>query len=275
MPKLRMLAVVSQKGGVGKTTVAVNIAVKLTALNYKVLLIDADYSNPSVGFHLGLQNVNIGFKAVMNGLSDLRNSVAIHDPTGLHVLPGEISSQMPTFTIESINRLEKQLEEMNYDFLVWDTAPGPMDYTVLNELSKFKDIGLFEALLIMTPELSATTSAIRLAHQYGNVRMPYSLVLNRVENKAYELRVNDIEDAIGESIFANLPEDENVPASIATHIPLVVLKPKSPFSVSISHMTRRLLSRVDVEEPELPDLVKKKKSGVFTRLKRLFGMGKA
>lgn len=75
MVKSYVLKVVSQKGGVGKTTMAVNLATALALSNYKVLLFDADFANPSVGFHLGMYDVNAGASDVASGKTSLRNAI--------------------------------------------------------------------------------------------------------------------------------------------------------------------------------------------------------
>lgn len=244
MVESHAVMVTSQKGGVGKTTVAVNLATALKQSGFNVLLIDADYSNPSVGFHLGMQEANIGFRAVVSGKASLASAVAIHHPTGVHVLPGEISSTVPEFAPTYMRNLNNELLKSRYDFIVIDTAPGPMPKEMLKP---FVNANMFTSLILLTPEMAACASALRLARTYERMRVMHSMAANRIKNRGYELGIGEIEDVLGEGIIAALPEDENVPVSIAAHIPLVILKSRSPFSVAVRELTRKIITRSGME----------------------------
>lgn len=245
MAKAHMLAVASQKGGVGKTTVAVNVASTLRQIGYKTLLIDIDYSNPSVGFHLGISAANIGLQSVLLGRSKLSNAIAIHGPTGLHVLPGEISSDFSFFNREHAARLNRLLEVSDYEFIVLDTAPGPINAEFMNT---FKNMGSFQAMLLLTPEMSACTATVRLMNVYEKAGLKHIIVANRVKRRRYEMSINDIEDAINDEIISTLPEDEGVPESIAAHIPITIMKRSAPFSNEVKKLTSRIISRSGTEE---------------------------
>jgi septum site-determining protein MinD len=263
MPNPYSIVVSSQKGGVGKTTISVNLATSLRQVGYKVLVVDADYSNPSVGFHLGLQETNAGVRAVIEGRAKLADTVAVHNPTGLHVLTGEISTKGFHLDERQENKLKDQLEKSNYNFVVIDMPPGAMR---LEEVEPFFYKNSCEVLIVLTPEMAACASAIRLAKIYEKIRVPHSMVANKVKNKGYELGISEIEDAVGESLIATLPEDENVPVSIAQHIPVLLMNSKAPFSRGIKRLTRRISNRVDYE-PEGEPL---DRGGFMAWLRRLF-----
>lgn len=105
-----LIGVSSQKGGVGKTTISVNLSVALKSFNYKVLLIDSDTSNPSIGFHMGLEKANIGYRDVVYGRADLEDAVAVHGATGLHVLPGTINAKHFSPTSANIEKLANRIK---------------------------------------------------------------------------------------------------------------------------------------------------------------------
>ncbi|MDE1834912.1 MAG: AAA family ATPase, partial [Candidatus Micrarchaeota archaeon] len=93
-----IIRISSQKGGVGKTTIATNLGVTLSMAGYKVLIVDMDSANPTIGYHLGMNQANVGYKEVITGKARLEQVIAIHAASGLRVLPGTVGpySFVPT-----------------------------------------------------------------------------------------------------------------------------------------------------------------------------------
>jgi flagellar biosynthesis protein FlhG len=240
------IVVSSQKGGVGKTTVAVNLGIALNARGYKVLLIDGDYANPTVGFHLGLEKVNIGLRSVLNGESELRNSVVSHNPTGMHILPNEVVDKPFRANTRQVLRFYEELTKSNYDFIVMDTAPGPLPEQLLSVFKRWKEL---EILILLTPEAAACMSALRLGTLYNKLHVSREFAVNRIKYRGYELSLDDIEDVCGEKLLGAMPEDEHVPISIAEHIPLYLLAPNSNFSKEMRSISRHY-ARGITTEPE-------------------------
>ena len=87
-----LIRIASQKGGVGKTTVAVNLSVALMQKGYDVLLVDADTTNPACGFHLGMEKSNRGYYDVIKKGANINEAISIHTPSGVHVLNGRIDA---------------------------------------------------------------------------------------------------------------------------------------------------------------------------------------
>lgn len=267
MANTHILVVCSQKGGVGKTAISVNLSVTLREEGYKVLLVDTDYSNPSVGFHLGMQDANIGVQSVIEGRATLKEAIAIHAPSGLHVLPGELTAKMPQFTEEGIRSLAESLGESGYEFAILDSAPGPMSRDAMEELGVLNAL----QLIVLTPEMSATSSAMRLAQIYKTSHLSYAFIANRVAGRRYELRVGEIEDALGEEMLATLPEDVNVPISVAAHIPLAIYNAKSPFAAEVKKLSKRLITKSGVGEAEHPEIAEgAARAGFFAKLRGFF-----
>ncbi len=223
-----LIRISSHKGGVGKTTIAVNLSVALQTLGKKVLLIDTDIANPSVGFHLGIDQVNIGYYEVMFKKAKLQNALVVHGPTGLHVLPGTIHARVVVPSKEGVRRLGLLLKKQHYDFVIVDTPPGIFQEEVLSIYD--------EALIVATPDMPALSSSLKLATVYSRGGLKHRLLVNKVANKKYELGVDEIEDVYGDKVLATLPEDEIVPISISEHIPAYILSKRAKFSQSISDL---------------------------------------
>lgn len=244
-----VIRVSSQKGGVGKTTIAVNLATELGLQGNRVLIIDTDFINPSIGFHMGVESNNAGVRAVMTGRASINNALVVHAPTGVHVLPGEIKAKAFMPTNAQFKKFFDEIAKTNYDFVVIDTPPG----FLFDE-----DIKAFgEALIITTPEMSACTSAVRLANHYEKLKVKHSLVVNKYRNRRYELHMQEIRDMYGDNIAVVLPEDEIIPISIAEHIPGCIVKPESGFANQIKTLaysyTSKFGSKGAIATESMPD----------------------
>ncbi len=258
-----VVRVSSQKGGVGKTTVAVNLACALSELGYSTLLVDADTANPSVGFQLGLEDVNIGFMEVVSKKVKPEKAIVKYTPTNLYVLPGAVHKANVFLTNAQARFKGRLLKKLNYDFIVVDTSPG--------FFQKEATPGFDEGLILSTPDMSSTTSAIRLAEIYGRAYVKHNLIINRVRNKSFEISVREIEEAYGNKAYGVIPEDDCVPESIALHIPAYIHKGHSKFSNNIRDMALFISSEGD-RRPGYQS-VKRNSGGIIAFLKRLFRLG--
>ncbi len=228
-----IIRVSSQKGGVGKTTVAVNLAVALQGLGHTVLLVDADTINPSIGFHMGLEGANIGFKSIVLGKARLGNVTAMHGPSGVHVIPGLINAKQFLLTHSQERRIDALLRATHYQFAIIDTEPG---YTSLN---KYID----KALIITTPDMPGCSSAVRLATAFDRLRVQHELIVNRVRNRKYEMPLGDIEELYERKVFGVLPEDDIVPESVEAHIPAYIMNSRTRFSRDMRALAQKVVSQ--------------------------------
>lgn len=262
LAKPYIIGVSSQKGGVGKTTISVNLAVALKSFRYKVLLIDSDTSNPSVGVHLGLERANVGYRDLIYDKVDLNEAIAVHASTGLHVIPGTLSSKPFAPPLDKIQKLGKRMGGVNYDFVIFDIAPGFVE----GDLSSYYN----EALILTTPEMSACTSSLRLAHEYDQIKVPHNLVVNRIKNRRYEISIAEIEEIYEKKVLGQIPEDEIVPMSIAEHIPAYLVKPSSRFSIGVRGITRNYMYAVSPQYAAKS--IAPPSGGIIAFLKRLLGL---
>lgn len=258
------IRVSSQKGGVGKTTIAVNLATALKLLNYKVLLVDADHTNPSIGFHMGFDQVNEGFMDVLNKKVSAKSVIITHAPTGLHVLPGKIGATAKIPTSNGMKDILLALKKESYDFIIFDTAPGffPEPASYMRSYN--------EAIIVTTPDMSSCTSAIRLASRYDKVGVKHSLIVNRIKNKGFEVTLREIEESYNGVMTGTIPDDDIVPLSISERIPAYLVSPNSRFSKQISKATRRYGAKVG------GGYISDMRDGIsfIDRILALFGLGR-
>ena len=236
MAKPYTIRVSSQKSGVGKTTIAVNLASSLADMGYNVLAVDTDFSNPSIGFHLGLEDSNLGTAAVINGRTTLEKAMVRHDTTGMQVLPCEVNNILGSPPPKQMRTLAYQLSKTSFDFIVVDTPPGFTD-----NVEYFYD----EALIVTTPDLPALASVLRLADIYDKAHIKHSLIVNRVKRRGYEVNIREMEKSYGKSAEQIFPESDIVPRSISAHIPAVLMNSKDPFSKAASELSDTYTYRIE------------------------------
>jgi len=240
-----IIRVSSTKGGVGKSTIAINLAVAIQMYGYRTLIVDLDMINPSVGLYLGLANVNMGaVEAIMNKV-DISRAVVPHAATGLRVLPGKIENKYLIPSATHFNTFFSNLQKLDYDFIIVDTQPGIPSTEILTYYD--------EALLITLPDEASSISAVKMLKHYSADKLRCSIVVNRVGNKRYELSIREIEELCESKVSGILPEDENVKVSVSEHIPLYLKNEHEPFSSHIETISTVYTSRSGVIRSSPPN----------------------
>lgn len=124
----RIVFVTSFKGGVGKTTVAANLAAALTALGKTVLVVDGDYGNRCMDLVLGMENASLFDGAdVINGKAAIKNAVVRHEENkGLYFLPAPAfftGSITPEDTAAFFAKIKSQ-----FDYVIVDSSAEDSGY---------------------------------------------------------------------------------------------------------------------------------------------------
>jgi flagellar biosynthesis protein FlhG len=270
----RVIAVVSGKGGVGKSTLAVNVATLLSMRGASTLLIDSDFYNPCMSFHLGLSPLSVGLQEILENKAKVADALSIYALTGLRC----ISSSLRLYRHVRSKNLPKFIESLDYEFIVIDCSPGLPDF--IEEVVHCSN----ELVILMTPDVPSVMAAMKMLsiiHKEDSQEL--HLVLNRVTNEPYELHPHEIENLCNNAykgrtfrISMSIPEDSNVPRSISAKTPVVISAPSSPAARVFRQFGNELLARgqsrdrseVKVTGRELPPA--KARPGVIPRIVRFF-----
>lgn len=220
LPEVKnVIAVSSGKGGVGKSTVAANLAVALAKLGYNVGLLDTDIFGPSVPKMFGLENVQI-FAEEKDG----RQLLIPAEKYGVKMLSIGFFVKPETATLwrgaMACNALKQLIADTNWgalDFLVLDTPPGTSDI----HLTLLQTLAITGAVIVSTPQQVALADARKGVDMYRNEKVNVP-ILGMVENMAWFTPAELPENRyylFGREGVKRMAEEMNVP--LLGQIPIV------------------------------------------------------
>tara|TARA_R110001592_G_scaffold175308_2_gene414351 strand:+ start:14890 stop:16458 length:1569 start_codon:yes stop_codon:yes gene_type:complete len=175
----RVIAVTGGKGGVGKTSIAINLAIALSRTGSKVCLFDGDTSLANTNVMLGLYPA-FTLEHLFTGERSIQE-IVINGPEGIQIVPGasgvaqcvELDVGQQQRLVTSIRSIEK-----HYDYMLVDTAAG-IGPTVLHFIAASQ-----VALIVITPEPTSLTDAFSLLKvlKRRGYRRKVQIVVNMVAN---------------------------------------------------------------------------------------------
>ena len=176
-PATNIIAIASGKGGVGKSTSAINLALSLMKLNFKVGILDADIYGPSLP-----KLVGINIKPKNNG-----KKIIPHNAFGLQAMSIGflIPEDKPTIwrgpmVMGAIEQLVRDVDWQNLDVLIIDMPPGTGDA----QLTLSQKVQLTGTIIISTPQDLSLIDARKGLNMFKKVNVP---ILGIIENMSYFL----------------------------------------------------------------------------------------
>jgi flagellar biosynthesis protein FlhG len=244
-PPLRVIAVTSGKGGVGKTHIACNLAILAARSGRRVLVVDADLGLANADIVLGVApHYHLGH--LLEGEVPL-DSVLAPGPEGVRILAASTGVQELTRLDDAQKlRLITALDaiEDRFDLVIIDCGAGIGDNVL------FFAGAAQEALLVISPEPTSLTdayAAVKVLSQQAGVDR-FSVVVNPVPTEAHGreafsklTRVTDRFLTARVTFLGHVPRDENLQRALMAQRPVVELFPRSPFSRALQDIADDLL----------------------------------
>ncbi len=227
----KIIALSSGKGGVGKTTIALNLGFAISSFDKNVLVVDTDVSLPNLDLYTGLEKPLITLLEVLNGTADIKSAIYTIQ-MGLHILPcGSSLQALQDVNVDKLRDVISQLKNSEFDFIILDVPAGLSKFSILP--MTYSD----EVLLIVNPDPASISDAqkVKAVAALAGINVT-GIIVNKYTKSIY----GDVGIKLGLSVTGIIPEDEAIIKARDTKMPLIVLKPKSPSAKAILRTARKL-----------------------------------
>lgn len=273
-PSARVIAVTSGKGGVGKTSLSVNMALQFRELGKTVVILDADFGLANVEVMLGIRPQYTLADLIFNNKTI--EEIITEGPMGIGFISGGSGvHDLVNLDKDKIKKLIAKLVKLDslYDVVIIDTGAGIADSVVEFVLSSP------EVLMVVTPEPTSITDAYSLLKavnrkkDFKREQKSIKVITNRVENVEDGKEIFD-KISIVVSKFLNIqleylgyiPQDKKIADAVIAQTPVSISSPNSETAMRIRSICGTLLD-VPIEEENkkgiakvLLDFIKSKKN---------------
>ena len=245
--RARVLAVTSGKGGVGKTSTSVNLAIALAAQNHRVVLLDADLGLANVEVLMGLNSL-YNLQHVIDGEKTIAQ-IMVKGPGGIYVIPGSSGlSKLADLSNSARQNVIQGLEELQsvVDFIIIDTMAG------IGQNAVAFAAAADEVLLVSTPEPSSIVDVYAMIKTIHNqrpdavFRLIVNMALNDKQAEAVAKKLSGVsQQYLGRnlSFLGCIPRDPHVSQAVMQTQPFFLRYPNAMATRSIEGIARRLVSQ--------------------------------
>ena len=233
-----LIAVLSGKGGTGKTSVCAGVATALAASGRRVLCIDCDVGLRNLDISLGLSDVpSLSFLEVCRGDYPLSQASVHPQYPSLSFLTAPMNCSIGSIDQNSFRLMTLEARKV-YDYIFLDAPAGVDD--------GFRLAASFADRCILVT--GAGPAAVRDARRTGDLlelmgKKNIRLIVNRVDPRmisALDITIDDVMDEAGLPLLGLVPEDSNVILAAATNRPLLQYKPRCPAAKACRRIANRI-----------------------------------
>ncbi|MCT2534541.1 MinD/ParA family protein [Aquibacillus koreensis] len=266
----KTIAVISGKGGVGKSNFALNFSLGLLKKGKKVLIFDLD---------IGMGNIDIllGLSAKQSIANMFTHNLSIHDiievgPNSLsYIAAGSGLSDIFTMDQQKFTYFLDQLEDLmtSYDYIIFDMGAG------ITHGSLYYMLAADECIVITTPEPTSMTDAYAIIKHITNhnFNLPLLVLVNRIPNfKTGQEALERLQKVVQRFLHRDiiplglLPEDKTVVKAVTSQTPFMIYNPAADVSLALSQIVDQYVSdSINISETVPFSFVKRLKQLITER----------
>lgn len=211
----KFICLMSGKGGVGKTTSAINLGLAMSKLGVDNIILDGNLSSPNLSIHLGNTYYPVTIHDVMQGRNHIRDAIYNH-PVGLKIIPADIA--VDSMKLVNFEKLQNNLYDLHLitDYVLIDGSPGlGRESTQLINMAD-------EILIVTNPDSVSLTDAKRLVEFVNKFNKTITgIILTKYKNRRHKVKPDEIENFLGIPIIAKVPYDERFDKALHKKVPYI------------------------------------------------------
>jgi|TARA_Y100000310_G_scaffold339326_1_gene431693 cell division ATPase MinD len=234
----KIIVITSGKGGVGKTTTAINLGAAINYFNKESLIVDGNLSTPNLGVHLGSPEVPVNLNHVLLNKADLDEAIYEHE-SGIKIIPSSLSvTELKKIKPEKIKDFKKDFKNIS-DYIIVDSAAGLGNEAI-------STIELADELIIVTnPEIPAITDALKTIKIAEKMKKPVlGVIITKVRKDDLEMQSETVKEMLEVPILGMVPHDLDIKRALNLRNAVVNTHPKSKSARAYKEIAAKIL---DVE----------------------------
>ena len=250
---MKTIAIVNQKGGVGKTTTAINVAGTLSAINYKVLLIDFDpQGNSSSGIGFDFNNRNSNIFDVLSNEKNINDCIQKTKIPNLDILLAVTDLAVMELELANMDNreyvLKNKLKDIknNYDYIFIDCPPS-LGMLTINALCASDDL-----IVPLQCEFFALEGLAHLLDTVARIKDNYNenLKINGVvltmydkRNKLTEDVERDVREFLGDIVYkTTIPRNIRLSEAVSHGIPAILYDSNCSGSIAYMNLVKEIVN---------------------------------
>jgi septum site-determining protein MinD len=233
----KVFVITSGKGGVGKTTSAINLGAAINSYDENVIVVDANLTTPNVGLHLGAPIVPVTLNHVLREEANVEDAIYRHE-SGTKIIPADLSiKEIGKLRFDKIKDVADTLREYA-DYVVFD-SPAGLGEDALSVLKSGDEI-----IVVTHPEIPAVTDAlktIKMAEEHG--KKIKGVILNRVRMADTEMPLFSVKEMLEYPVLGMIPDDKNMQKALSRRDAILHTHPSSKASRAYKKIAAKLIGK--------------------------------
>lgn len=232
----RIIVITSGKGGVGKTTTAINLGAALNYFRQDVLIVDGNLSTPNIGVHLGSPEVPVNLNHILLKKAEVYEAVYEHH-SGVKIIPSSLSmKELKKIKPEKLKDFKKDFTKIS-DYVIVDSSAGlGIEATSAMEIAD-------DLIIVTNAEMPAITDALKAIKIAGEMKKPVlGVIITKVRKDDIEMQPETVKEMLEVPILGMVPYDLAVSESLNLKDAVVHTHPKSKPARAYKEIAAKILN---------------------------------